>query len=49
MGAREYYGVTPDLAAFGKAMANGLPISAVTGAQTLWKKWEEFFFLQPLE
>lgn len=31
-GAQEYYGVTPDLAVFGKAMANGYPISMVTGA-----------------
>ena len=30
-GAQKYYGVTPDLACFGKAMANGYPISAVTG------------------
>jgi len=30
-GAQEYYGVTPDLAVFGKAMANGYPISLVTG------------------
>lgn len=30
-GASEYYQVTPDLAAFGKGMGNGLPISAVAG------------------
>ena len=30
-GASELYGVTPDLAAFGKGMGNGLPISAVAG------------------
>ena len=30
-GAQEYYGVTPDLAAFGKAMANGYPLAAVAG------------------
>lgn len=30
-GAQEYYQVTPDLAAFGKAMANGYCISAVVG------------------
>lgn len=30
-GAQGLLGVTPDLAAFGKAMANGYPISAVTG------------------
>jgi len=30
-GAQEYYGVTPDLACFGKAMANGYAISTLVG------------------
>jgi glutamate-1-semialdehyde 2,1-aminomutase len=30
-GAQEYFGVIPDLAAFGKAMANGYPLAAVAG------------------
>ncbi len=30
-GAQGYFGVVPDLATFGKAMANGYPISALTG------------------
>jgi len=30
-GAQEYFGVTPDLATFGKAMSNGYPISALVG------------------
>ena len=30
-GAQEHYGVTPDLAAVGKAMANGFPVAAVVG------------------
>jgi glutamate-1-semialdehyde aminotransferase len=30
-GAQKVYGVTPDLSVFGKAMANGYPISAVVG------------------
>jgi glutamate-1-semialdehyde aminotransferase len=30
-GAQEYFGVTPDLAAFGKAIANGYPLAAVVG------------------
>jgi len=30
-GAQAHYGVTPDLSTFGKAMANGYPISAVVG------------------
>jgi glutamate-1-semialdehyde-2,1-aminomutase len=31
-GAQEHFGVTPDLAAFGKAMGNGYPIGMVTGS-----------------
>ncbi|MBN1471990.1 MAG: aspartate aminotransferase family protein [Syntrophaceae bacterium] len=31
-GAQEYFGVKPDLAAFGKAMANGYPIGLVAGS-----------------
>jgi glutamate-1-semialdehyde 2,1-aminomutase len=30
-GAREYFGVEPDLSVYGKAMAAGLPLSAVAG------------------
>jgi glutamate-1-semialdehyde aminotransferase len=30
-GAQEYFGVTADLAAFGKAIANGYPLAAVVG------------------
>ncbi|MGA3404942.1 MAG: aspartate aminotransferase family protein [Candidatus Bathyarchaeia archaeon] len=30
-GGQEYYGVTPDLATFAKAIANGYPMSAVAG------------------
>ena len=43
-GAQEYYGVTPDLACFGKAMANGLPISAVVGRREIMMGMEEIFF-----
>ncbi|MBX7214089.1 MAG: aspartate aminotransferase family protein [Thermoflexales bacterium] len=32
-GAQSYYGVTPDLSVFAKAMANGYPISAIVGRQ----------------
>ncbi len=32
-GAQEYFGVTPDLATFGKAMANGYPIGMVAGRE----------------
>jgi glutamate-1-semialdehyde 2,1-aminomutase len=34
-GAQEYFGVTPDLATFAKAMANGFPLSAVAGRRDI--------------
>lgn len=34
-GAQEYYGVTPDLAAFAKGMSNGLPLSAFVGKKAI--------------
>ena len=34
-GAQEYFGVTPDLAIFGKAMASGYPISVLCGKREL--------------
>jgi len=43
-GAQEYFGVTPDLAAFGKAMGNGMPISAVVGRADVMREMEEIFF-----
>lgn len=43
-GAQEHFGVTPDLAAFGKAMGNGMPIAAVVGRADLMREMEEIFF-----
>lgn len=37
-GAQALYGVTPDLAAFGKAMANGFSISALAGKRALMER-----------
>jgi glutamate-1-semialdehyde aminotransferase len=34
-GAAEYYGVTPDIMCVGKAMGNGMPISAVCGRKDI--------------
>lgn len=34
-GAQSYYGVVPDLATFGKAMASGFPVSFLAGKQTV--------------
>lgn len=43
-GAQELFGVTPDLATFGKAMGNGMPIAAVVGRSDLMAEMEEVFF-----
>jgi len=43
-GAQSHYGVTPDLACFGKAMANGLPISAIAGKKEYMKELDHIFF-----
>ena len=39
-GAQKYFGVTPDLATFGKAMGNGMPISAIVGKEELMRLME---------
>jgi len=43
-GAQEFFGVTPDLATFGKGLANGYPVSAVAGKAEIMKLMEEIFF-----
>ncbi|MCP4265416.1 MAG: aminotransferase class III-fold pyridoxal phosphate-dependent enzyme [Candidatus Brocadiaceae bacterium] len=43
-GAQEYFGVTPDLATFGKGLANGYPLSAITGNAQIMSMMEEIFF-----
>jgi glutamate-1-semialdehyde 2,1-aminomutase len=42
-GAQEHFKVTPDLACFGKAMANGMPISAVVGRRDIMQLMEKVF------
>ena len=44
-GAQERYGVTPDLSTFGKAMANGYPISAVVGKAEFMNVCEKKVFI----
>ncbi len=44
-GAQKRYGVTPDLSTFGKAMANGYPISALVGKAEVMKVYEKKAFL----
>ncbi len=43
-GAQKLFGVTPDLACFGKAMGNGFPISCVVGRAEVMHVFEEIFY-----
>ncbi len=43
-GAQEFFGVIPDMATFGKGLANGYPLSAVTGRAEIMEIFEEIFF-----
>jgi len=44
-GAQERYGVTPDLATFGKAVANGYPLSMVAGKREIMSVCESKVFV----
>jgi glutamate-1-semialdehyde 2,1-aminomutase len=39
-GAQDYFGITPDLSIFAKAIASGYPISAIVGKRE-WMQWIE--------
>lgn len=43
-GAQEHFGVVPDLATFGKGLANGYPLSAIAGRKSVMELMEEIFF-----
>jgi glutamate-1-semialdehyde aminotransferase len=43
-GAYGKFGVAPDLACFGKALGNGVPISAIVGRADIMELFEEVFF-----
>ncbi|MAF76563.1 MAG: aspartate aminotransferase family protein [Halobacteriovoraceae bacterium] len=43
-GAQQLFDVTPDLATFGKGLANGYPLSAVCGKAEIMDKMEDIFF-----
>src|SRR5437870_5450218 len=43
-GGQERYQAMPDLATFGKGMANGMPLAAVVGKGEYMRKFEEAFF-----
>jgi len=44
-GAQSYFSIKPDLSAFGKAMANSYPISAVVGNNEIMKSVEDKIFI----
>jgi glutamate-1-semialdehyde 2,1-aminomutase/spore coat polysaccharide biosynthesis protein SpsF len=43
-GAQKLFGVTPDLACFGKAMGNGFPIACVVGRAEVMQVFNEIFY-----
>jgi glutamate-1-semialdehyde 2,1-aminomutase len=43
-GARQRYGVAPDVSCYGKALGNGMPISAVAGTWDVMRAFEDVFF-----
>ncbi len=43
-GAQAFFNVIPDLATFGKGLANGYPVSAIAGRADLMKLMEDIFF-----
>lgn len=43
-GAQEYYKVSPDLACFGKGMANGYPLSAIVGQADIMRLFNDVFY-----
>lgn len=42
-GAQEYFGVTPDLACFGKAISNGYPLAVICGKKEFMGRMDEVF------
>ncbi|MBM4171019.1 MAG: aminotransferase class III-fold pyridoxal phosphate-dependent enzyme [Ignavibacteria bacterium] len=43
-GAQEFFGITPDLATYSKAVANGMPISILTGKKEIMKLADDDVF-----
>lgn len=43
-GAQAFYGVTADMATYGKAVANGMPISILTGKKKYMQELDKVFF-----
>ena len=43
-GAQEFFGVTPDVATFGKGLANGYSVAAIAGKAEIMRVMEDIFF-----
>ncbi len=43
-GAQSFFKVTPDMSCFGKAMGNGMPISALVGKKKYMKNFNDVFY-----
>lgn len=43
-GAQKLFGVVPDISCFGKSIANGMPLSVLTGKKKFMKLVEDIFF-----
>ena len=43
-GAQEYFGVEADISAWGKAMANGMPLGAISGKAEFMKVFDDVFY-----
>ncbi|MGH9460642.1 MAG: aminotransferase class III-fold pyridoxal phosphate-dependent enzyme, partial [Vicinamibacteria bacterium] len=43
-GAQQFFGVKPDLACFGKALANGYPLAAIVGRRDIMEVFDQVFF-----
>ncbi len=43
-GAQKFFQVTPDIATFGKGLANGFPLSAIVGKKEIMKEMNNIFF-----
>ena len=43
-GAQSFFKITPDLSCFGKAMGNGMPISALVGKKRYMKNFDKVFY-----
>jgi glutamate-1-semialdehyde 2,1-aminomutase len=43
-GVQSLYGVVPDLSCFGKALSNGMPLSALVGKEIYMRRFDDLFY-----